>query len=305
MSPLSFAGRVAVVTGAGRGIGRAYALALADRGASVVVNDLGGSMEGDGADEAPAAGVVAEIAAAGGTAAADTSDVADPAGARAVVGAALDHFGRIDVLVNNAGIVRWGGLPDVDSENLQRHLAVHVFGSFHTMRAAWPHMADQEYGRIVLTTSTGMLGRRDNLSYATAKAAVVGLMRSAALAGVRHGIKVNCIAPAAYTRMAGRSDSSAGGPRGEDMAPRLVVPMAVFLAHEQCPVSGETYTAGARRFARLFTASTEGYVHPGGQPAPEDVAEHWAAINDERGYFVPSDLMDWSRAFLAHLEQDR
>jgi NAD(P)-dependent dehydrogenase (short-subunit alcohol dehydrogenase family) len=320
VSPLSFAGRVAVVTGAGRGIGRAYALLLAERGASVVVNDLGGSMEGDGADAGPAAGVVAEIAAAGGTAVADGSDVADRAGAKTVVDAALDHFGRIDVLVNNAGIVKWAGLPEVDAENLERHLAVHVFGSFNTTRAAWPHMVGQRYGRIVMTTSTGMLGLAENTSYATAKAAVVGLMRSAKLAGAGHGIKVNCIAPAAYTRMAGRSagdaddpmakdpmakDPMAKDPMAKDMAPELVAPMAVFLAHEDCPVSGEIYTAGAGRFARLFIASTDGYVHTGGPPTPEDVAEHWEAVNDERGYFVPADLMAWSRAFLAHLELDR
>jgi NAD(P)-dependent dehydrogenase (short-subunit alcohol dehydrogenase family) len=303
VTPLSFDGRVAVVTGAGRGIGRSYALLLAERGAAVVVNDLGGSIEGDGADVGPAAAVVAEIVAAGGAAVADGGDVADPAGATAVVETALEHFGRIDVLVNNAGIVRWSGLPQVDAENLERHLAVHLFGSFNTMRAAWPHMVARNYGRVVLTTSTGMLGLPTNTSYAAAKAAVVGLMRSATLAGVRHHITVNCIAPAAFTRMAGPGDGdTAGDPLATSMAPEFVAPMAAFLAHEDCPVSGEIYTAGAGRFARIFVASTPGYLHPDGQPTMEDVAEHWDAINDETGYFVPRNLTAWSRTFLAHLE---
>jgi NAD(P)-dependent dehydrogenase (short-subunit alcohol dehydrogenase family) len=303
VNPLSFDGRAAIVTGAGRGIGRAYAMLLGERGASVVVNDLGGSLEGAGADDGPAATVAAEIVAAGGTAVADGSDVADQAGATALVDTALERFGRIDVLINNAGIVRWSGLPQVDAENLEHHLAVHVFGSFHTMRAAWPHMVAHGYGRVVLTTSTGMFGLPDNTSYATAKAAVVGLMRSATLAGTRHGITVNCIAPAAFTRMAGPgADDGSADPMATAMAPELVAPMAAFLAHEDCPVSGEIYTAGAGRFARLFVASTQGYVHRNGQPTVEDVAAHWTAINDETGYFVPRKLTAWSRAFLAHLE---
>jgi hypothetical protein len=162
-------------------------------------------------------------------------------------------------------------------------------------------MVAQDYGRIVLTTSTGMLGLPNNTSYATAKAAVVGLMRSATIAGARHGITVNCIAPAAYTRLAGRGDDDTGDPMATSMPPELVAPMAAFLAHEDCPVSGEIYTAGAGRFARIFVASTQGYLHPEGQPSVEDIAEHWEGINDETGYFVPGNLMAWSRAFLAHL----
>ena len=168
---------------------------------------------------------------------------------------------------------------------------MHVGGSFNTTRAAWPHMVEQGYGRIVMTTSTGMFGLPKNLSYATAKAAVIGLTRSLTTAGAAHGIKVNLIAPAAFTRMAGQPSDAR---RRREMSPDLVAPMVAFLAHEDCPVSGEIYAAGAGRFARIFIASTEGYVHPGPAPTIEDVAEHWATINDETGYYVPADLIDWS-----------
>jgi NAD(P)-dependent dehydrogenase (short-subunit alcohol dehydrogenase family) len=260
-----------------------------------VVNDLGGSLDGVGADAGPAADVTAEITAAGGSALANTNDVATAAGAQAVVDAAVERFGRIDILINNAGIIRWAGFPDADEDNLAQHLAVHTVGSFNTARAAWPHMVEQQYGRIVMTTSSGVFGLPNNTSYATAKGAVIGLTRSLAVAGKKLGIKANLIAPAAMTRMAGDGD---GAP---EMPPELVAPMAGFLAHETCPVTGEMYAAGAGRFARMLLAVTPGYVHPGPDPTIEDVADHWAAINDEAGYSVPADLMRWSAAFLSHM----
>jgi NAD(P)-dependent dehydrogenase (short-subunit alcohol dehydrogenase family) len=294
---LSFKGRVAVVTGAGRGIGRGYAQLLAGRGASVVVNDLGGSMGGRGADSEVASAVAAEIVAAGGTAIADSSDVASEDGAQALIDAAVQQFGRLDILINNAGIIKWAGFPEADRDNLERHLAVHVVGSFNTTRVAWPLMVEQGYGRIVMTTSAGLFGLPNNLSYATAKGAVIGLTRSLNTAGVAHGIKINLIAPAAFTRMAGGA-TDAGPP---EMSPDLVAPMVAFLAHEDCPVSGEIYSAGAGRFARIFIASTEGYIHATPDPTIEDIAEHWSAINDETGYSIPADLMSWSDSFMAHL----
>jgi NAD(P)-dependent dehydrogenase (short-subunit alcohol dehydrogenase family) len=262
-----------------------------------VVNDVGGSMEGVGADAEPASRVAAEIVGAGGAAIADSNDVANAAGAQALVGAAVAAFGRVDILINNAGIIRWAGWPDADEDNLASHLAVHVHGSFNTTRAAWPHMVEQGYGRVVMTTSTGVFGLPSNTSYAAAKGAVIGLTRSLSTAGAAHGITVNAIAPAAMTRMAG---TAAGPPQ---MSPDLVAPMAAFLAHEDCAVNGEVYAAGGGRFARLFIASTAGYVAPTAAPTIEDVAANWDTINDECGYVVPADLTDWSNAFLAHLRE--
>ena len=221
----------------------------------------------------------------------DVHDVATPDGARALIASTIDRLGRIDVLVANAGIVRWADIADADADNLDAHLAVHLGGSFHTVRAAWPHFVAQGYGRIVLTTSTGLLGLRGNVSYATAKGSIIGLMRALAFAGRTHDVHANCIAPAASTRLAGD-----GGP---DLPPALVAPMVAYLAHEDCDMTGEIYTAGGGRFARLFIASTPGVVLE--EPTIEGVADQWAAINDETGYYVPADLNHWAARFLEHL----
>ena len=256
-------------------------------------------MDGSGADAGPASEVATEIADSGGSALADTSDVSTVAGAKAVVQTAIERFGQLDILINNAGIIRWAAFPDTDEENLARHLQVHTAGSFNTTLAAWPHMLERRYGRIVMTTSSGVFGLPNNTSYATAKSAVIGLTRSLATAGAKNGIKVNLIAPAAMTRMAGGK----GDPG--TMTPEQVAPLTAYLAHQDCPVSGEMYAAGAGRFARIFVATTPGYVHPGPETTIEDIAEHWATINDEHGYSVPSDLGDWSATFLRHLSPEQ
>jgi NAD(P)-dependent dehydrogenase (short-subunit alcohol dehydrogenase family) len=304
MTNYSFDGRVAVVTGAGRGIGRAYAHLLAARGASIVVNDLGGTMEGDGVDPEPAQHVTGEIVAAGGKAISDTNDVSTVDGGQRLIDAAVEGFGHIDIVINNAGNIRWAGLPEADAANLDSHLAVHTGGAFNTTRAAWPHMIERGYGRIVMTTSTGMFGLADNLGYATAKAAVIGMARSLKVAGAAHDIKINLIAPCADTRMASHpSDGlrTVRHPAPQQMEPEQVAPMAAFLAHEACEVSGEIYLAGGGRFARIFIAATQGYVPPQPeQPTIEDIADNWATINDETGYYVPANLMDWSAHYMAH-----
>ncbi len=302
-SELRFDGRVAVVTGAGRGIGRAYARLLAERGASVVVNDLGGTKEGEGSDPGPARDVATQIELAGGTAVADTNDVATEEGGRSLIATAVDAFGRIDIVVNNAGNIRWGGLPEAGLDNLDSHLAVHVRGSFNTTRGAWSRMVDQGYGRVVLTTSAGIFGLADNLGYATAKAAVIGMAHSLSVAGAPHGIKVNLIAPNAWTRMGAHPSDGLDAlnrPAPVLMEPDLVAPMASYLAHETCQVSGRIYLGGAGRFARVFIGVTEGFVAPDEHPTMEDVAANWSVINDETDYYVPGDVPDWSAHYMAH-----
>jgi NAD(P)-dependent dehydrogenase (short-subunit alcohol dehydrogenase family) len=302
MSKYRFEGRVAVVTGAGRGIGRAHALLLAELGAKVVVNDLGGDKVGFGADPEPARSVVDEITAAGGSALADDNNVGTPEGCTALIETAIKEYGRIDVVVNNAGISVWGGPLEADTANLERTLAVHVGGSFHTTNAAWPYLLEQGFGRVIMTTSSGMFGLPDNLTYATAKGAVIGMARSMTVAARGHDIKINVLAPAATTRrgtQASSIDVAASSPPWMD--PAYVAPMLAYLAHEQCQVSGEIYGAGAGRFTRIFIAENEGYVHPvDGLPTVEDVAQNWAQINDQQGYYIPKDLYDWSTHFMAH-----
>ena len=283
MDDLRFDGRVAIVTGAGRGIGFEHARLLAWRGARVVVNDQGVGIDGSGGDAGPAQRAAEAIRAAGGSAVADFSDISTAEGSARLVETALQHFGRLDVLINNAGIYNTDAFPDIDLSDLRRHLDVHVSGSFLTAKACWPHMSENGYGRIVLTTSTGALGIRGLTAYGTAKAAVIGLTRalSAVSAGQSSDIKVNAVAPMAYTRMMAARDLGGADPEPEpERHPALVAPMAAVLAHETCPVQGEVLMAGMRRYSRLFLAETRGYVHDGLDVSPELLLERWDAICD-------------------------
>ncbi len=268
MAELRFDNRVAVVTGAGRGLGRAYALLLASKGAKVVVNDTGGALTGDGADSGPAHQVVAEITSAGGEAVACVESVTTPAGGQAIIQAALDNYGRIDILIHNAGNVRRGSLKEMSYQDFDAVLDVHLRGAFHVVRPAFPLMCDAGYGRIVLTSSIGGLyGNHGVANYAAAKAGLVGLSNVVALEGADDGVLCNVIVPSAVTRMADGLDISAYPPMGTE----LVTPVVALLAHESCPVTGEMLIAIAGRVARALVAETPGVHRPSW--TIEDVSE--------------------------------
>lgn len=286
-SQLRFDDRVAVITGGGRGLGREYALLLASRGARVVVNDPGGSLTGDGTDEGPAHEVVREIVAAGGQAVASTESVATAEGGKAIIDAATEHFGRIDVLIHNAGIVRRGSLKELSYADFESVLDVHLRGAFHVVRPAFPLMCAAGYGRIVLTSSIGGLyGNHGVANYAAAKAGIVGLTNVAALEGAAEGVTCNAIIPGAVTRMAEGLDTSAYPPMGSD----LVAPAVGWLAHETCSVSGELFVAIAGRIARAFVAETPGVYQPSW--SIEDVAANIDAIRDDTAPLVFAPVPD-------------
>ena len=273
MPELRFDYRVAVITGAGRGLGRAYALLLAARGAKVVINDPGASLKGDGIDVGPAEEVVQEIKAAGGEAVACTDSVATPAGGKAIVQAALDHYGRIDILIHNAGVVRRAPLAEMTYEDFELVLDVHLRGAFHVVRPAFPVMCRAGYGRIVLTSSiNGLYGNYKNANYSVAKAGTIGLSNVAALEGAEHNVKSNVILPAAVTRMSEGIDTSAFPP----MLPEMVAPAVGWLAHESCAITGELLISAAGRVARAYVAETPGVYRP--DWTIEDMAEHIDAV---------------------------
>jgi NAD(P)-dependent dehydrogenase (short-subunit alcohol dehydrogenase family) len=294
MRELRFDDRVAVVTGAGRGLGRAYALLLASKGAKVVVNDPGVSLQGEGADTGPAEQLVRAIRAKGGEAIANTESVATPEGGKAIIQAALDHYGRIDILIHNAGNVRRGSLKEISYEDFESVLDVHLRGAFHVVRPAFPLMCAAGYGRVVLTSSIGGLyGNRGVVNYCVSKAGMIGLSNVVALEGAAEGVKCNLIVPAAVTRMAEGIDTSAYPP----MDPELVAPVVGWLAHESCSVTGEMLVSLAGRVATAFIAETPGVYQPSW--TIEQVGEQIAAIRDTKSPLifpaVPSGHVDHLR----------
>jgi NAD(P)-dependent dehydrogenase (short-subunit alcohol dehydrogenase family) len=275
MAELKFDNRVAVVTGAGRGLGRAYALLLASKGAKVVVNDTGGSLTGDGVDAGPTQAVVAEIRAAGGEALACTDSVATPDGGRTIIETAIQHYGNIDILIHNAGIVRGASLKEMTSEDFDAVVNVHLRGAFHVVRPAFPLMCAARYGRIVLTSSIGGLyGNHGVANYAAAKAGIIGLSNAVAVEGMTEGVQCNVIVPAAESRMAEGIDTSAYPPWG----PELVAPVVGWLAHESCSLTGEMLIAIAGRVAKAVVAETPGVYRPSW--SLEQVGEQIDAIRD-------------------------
>ncbi|BBZ15364.1 SDR family NAD(P)-dependent oxidoreductase [Mycobacterium branderi] len=259
MSELRFDDRVAVVTGAGRGLGRAYASLLASRGAKVVVNDIGAALTGEGVDSGPAEEVVSEIRAGGGQAISCAESVATAAGGASIVEAAIDHFGRVDILIHNAGNVRRAPLGQMSYEDFDAVLDVHLRGAFHVVRAAFPLMRAARYGRIVVTSSiSGLYGNCGVANYAAAKTGVIGLANVVALEGAADNVLCNVIVPSAVTRMAEGLDISAY----PAMEPELVAPVVGYLAHESCAVTGEMLIAVAGRVARAMIGETPGVYRP-------------------------------------------
>jgi NAD(P)-dependent dehydrogenase (short-subunit alcohol dehydrogenase family) len=303
---LRFDDQVAVITGAGRGLGKEYALLLASRGARVVVNDIGGSVTGDGSNSEAAEAAADEIRQHGGQAVADNHSVTSPEGGRAIIDTALDAWERLDIVINNAGIVRDAPFEDMSAEQFEPLLDVHLRGAFHVTRPAWKVMREQGYGRILNTTSAaGILGNAGMSNYGSAKTGLIGFTRVLAAEGAEHNIKVNAVAPIAYTRMLAHSVDTAGQPDDaaaqavlddlvsqylQKLDPGLVAPVAAFLTHRDCPVTGEIYTVGAGHVSRFFIGRTKGFYSP--ELSIEQVRDHLDEIRDEAGYTVPGGPAD-------------
>ena len=275
-------GRVALVTGAGGGLGREHALTLARLGAKVVVNDVGGTVRGEDGDHAPADRVVREIRAAGGEAVAHHASIADPEGARSLVDLAVERYGTVDALVNNAGILRDRTFAKMTLEDFEAVLAVHLMGTVFCTHAAWPVMLEQGYGRVVVTTSgSATNGNFGQSNYAAAKLGVVGLMNVLALEGQRKSVLINAVAPGAATRM---TTELIPGEMRDFLAPGLVSPVVAYLASEECTDTGNIIWSVAGKVARVFYAETHGVQFDPTQPLhPDDVEAAWPRIMDPYG----------------------
>jgi len=280
---MRFDGRVAIVTGAGGGLGREHALALARRGARIVVNDLGGARDGSGGSATAAETVVAEIEAAGGEALANAASVTDFAAVQAMVDAAMAKWGRVDILVNNAGVLRDKTFAKMELEDFRFVVDVHLMGAVNCTKAVWDHMREANYGRIVMTTSSsGLYGNFGQSNYGAAKMALVGLMQTLSIEGAKHDIRVNCLAPTAHTRMT--EDLGARLPL-DLLGPEMVTPGLLHLVSDDAP-SRCILAAGAGGFERAYVTLTQG-IWSAGDDAPEQVAARFAEISDRTGEIVP------------------
>lgn len=290
MSDITFDGRVAIVTGAGGGLGRTYALELARRGARVVVNDLGGSVDGVGSSESAAAKVVAEIEEAGGEAIANYDSVSTEEGGKSIVQAAMDAFGQVDIVVNNAGILRDKSFSKMTMEEVEAVLDVHLKGAFHVSLPAFQVMRENNYGRFVFTSSaSGLFGNFGQSNYGAAKAGLMGLSNVLAIEGAKYGILSNAVAPIARTRMT----EDLLGPLSEHVAPELVTPLVVYLGSEANQFTHQIFTAGGGRYARVFIGTNPGwFAGAGAVPSAEDVAGHMDEIQDLSDYVIPQSNTD-------------
>lgn len=293
-------GRTVLVTGSGGGLGRAHALLFAKYGANVVINDLGGSADGSGESSAMADAVVEEIKASGGNAVANYASVSDPAGAESMIKTAIDAFGSIDVVINNAGILRDRSFTKMTDADWDLVMAVHLKGAYLVTKAAWPHMREQKFGRIVMTASaSGIYGNFGQTNYSTAKMGLVGFGQTLVLEGEKNNIRTNIIAPVAISRM---TESLMPEQIHEFIRPELVSPLVVFLCSEKCDANGEYYEVGAGAFARIETLRAKGLaVKPEGDNITvELVAENWAKINDMDDAAIVRSIADSTGITLAH-----
>jgi NAD(P)-dependent dehydrogenase (short-subunit alcohol dehydrogenase family) len=286
MSSIRFDDRVAVITGAGGGLGRAYVLYLAQRGAKVVVNDLGGSADGQGNSSKAADTVVAEIRALGGDAVASYDSVASAAGGARIVQTAMDAFGRVDIVINNAGILRDASMVKMSSDSFDALIDVHLKGAFYVSQPAFRVMKDNGYGRIVYTASAaGVFGNFGQANYAAAKMGLVGLSNVTAIEGAKYNIKSNVITPIARTRLT----EGLMGAMGEMFAPEFIVPMVAYLVSEGCEYSHEIFNVGAGRYSRIFIGSAPGWTAPAGTvPTVEDIRDRLDAIYSSDGFKIPA-----------------
>ncbi len=284
MADLGFDGKVAIVTGGGGGLGREHALEFARRGARVVVNDLGGAVDGTGGSVSAAQAVVDEISALGGEAVANGDSVATVEGGEAIVQSALDAFGQVDIVVNNAGILRDKSFHNMTDELITPVIDVHLKGAFYVTLPAWKLFREQKSGAVINTSSnSGLLGNFGQANYGAAKMGLVGFTRVLAAEGVKHGIRANAIAPVAKTRMT----EDLLGSMAEQLDPKFVTPVVIYLAHESCPATGQVFSAAGGTIAKFFVGLTQG-TSRGADITPETVREDWHAINDEAGYVVPA-----------------
>jgi NAD(P)-dependent dehydrogenase (short-subunit alcohol dehydrogenase family) len=286
---IDFDGRVAIVTGAGGGLGRTYALDLAARGAAVVVNDLGGSVNGEGGDHTAAQKVVDEITAKGGQAVPNFDSVSTPEGGENIVKTAVAEFGKVDVVINNAGFLRDKSFTKLEWADLDAVIDVHLKGAFYVSQPAFKVMKENNYGRFVFTASNATFGNFGQTNYAAAKMGLVGLSNTIAVEGARNGILSNVIMPVAKTRMT----EELLGEFAEKLAPELVTPMVAYLSSEACTTTHGAYSAAGGRYARVFWGLGQGwFAGKEAQPTAEDIAEHFAQIDGQDGYIVPGGTTD-------------
>jgi NAD(P)-dependent dehydrogenase (short-subunit alcohol dehydrogenase family) len=274
------ADRVVVVTGAGRGLGRSYALYLAAEGARVVVNDIGAGLHGEDEASSVADDVVAEIRAAGGQAVASTGSVADSDGARSIIDTALREFGRIDGVVNNAGILRDSSFAKMEQSQWDGVLGTHLFGTYNVIKAAWPHFREQKHGRIVaVTSSTGLFGNFGQANYGAAKQGVVGLIYTLAIEGAKYGIKANALSPMGATRMTAAAVAKADPKIAERLDPIRVAPAIAYLCSDECQESGIIVRAGGGHYSRVAYLQSTG-VDFDEVPRLADFGKRWDELID-------------------------